>query len=317
MKLEDIGFYTLSDKRAENTSEQSPLWRCELLLTDKCNFNCPYCRGMNQTGDLPEDWVEYVVTNWVADGLKNIRFSGGEPTLYSGLKEIVKYAGVHCDHVAISTNGSASLKFYKELIALGVNDFSISLDACCADFGDKMSGTKGSFGNVVNNIRELSKITYVTTGCVFDPENIEQSLETVQFAHDLGVADIRIISSAQYNETLDFIEQIPYRILYEHPILKYRALNYMKGRNVRGINDTDCHKCHLVKDDMAISGEYHYPCIIHLREGGDPIGKFEHGYRQQRLEWFEKHNSYKDPICRKNCLDVCVDYNNKCEELER
>lgn len=48
MKLEDIGFYTLSDERAKNASESSPLHRCEILITDKCNFKCPYCRGMRE-----------------------------------------------------------------------------------------------------------------------------------------------------------------------------------------------------------------------------------------------------------------------------
>ena len=46
MKLEDIGFYTLSDERAANASEKSDLWRCEILLTDKCNFNCIYCNNI-------------------------------------------------------------------------------------------------------------------------------------------------------------------------------------------------------------------------------------------------------------------------------
>ena len=45
MKLEEIGFYTLDDERAKHASETSPLWRCELLLTNKCNFHCPYCRA--------------------------------------------------------------------------------------------------------------------------------------------------------------------------------------------------------------------------------------------------------------------------------
>jgi hypothetical protein len=44
MKLEDIGFYTLSDNRALNVSAWSPMIRCELVLTDRCNFRCPYCR---------------------------------------------------------------------------------------------------------------------------------------------------------------------------------------------------------------------------------------------------------------------------------
>lgn len=46
MKLEDIGFYTLSDARALSASEYSPLMRCELIVTSRCNFRkkCRYSR---------------------------------------------------------------------------------------------------------------------------------------------------------------------------------------------------------------------------------------------------------------------------------
>ena len=40
MKLEEIGFYTLSDERVKNTSQFSDLMRCELILTGACNFKC-------------------------------------------------------------------------------------------------------------------------------------------------------------------------------------------------------------------------------------------------------------------------------------
>ena len=43
MRLEDIGFYTLSDARAAGASASSPLWRCEMILTDLCNLRCRYC----------------------------------------------------------------------------------------------------------------------------------------------------------------------------------------------------------------------------------------------------------------------------------
>ena len=46
MKLEKIGFYTLSDKRAKSVTIKSPIQRGELILTDKCNLKCPYCRGL-------------------------------------------------------------------------------------------------------------------------------------------------------------------------------------------------------------------------------------------------------------------------------
>ena len=51
MKLEDIGFYTLSDERAQNISINSPLMRCELIVTSRCNFRCPYCRGIRKDID--------------------------------------------------------------------------------------------------------------------------------------------------------------------------------------------------------------------------------------------------------------------------
>ena len=44
MKLEQIGFYTLTEERCAHASSCSPLSRCEIVLSARCNFKCPYCR---------------------------------------------------------------------------------------------------------------------------------------------------------------------------------------------------------------------------------------------------------------------------------
>ena len=320
MKLEDIGFYTLEDSRAKNVSSHSPLWRCELILTDRCNFKCPYCMKLS-----PEYFKEIslpqaieIVNLWVSDGLKNIRFSGGEPTLWEPLSYLVNYtkwAGV--ERIAISTNGSASFEKYEELYELGVNDFSISLDACCASTADKMAGTNSSYEKILNNIKELSKLTYVTVGVVLTKHNLLEAKNIIRLASSLGVADIRIISAAQWNS--EEIKQLDVEdeILEKHPILKYRINNFRKGRNVRGIKESDSHKCPLVLDDMAVLGDYHFPCIIYMRQNGKAIGKTFGNFRQDRMEWYNNHNTQKDSICSRTCLDVCVDYNNKVEEIKR
>jgi MoaA/NifB/PqqE/SkfB family radical SAM enzyme len=318
MRLEDIGFYTLSDNRAENVSLHSPLWRCELLITSRCNFKCPYCRGTDRAADISFEHATDVVRLWCDEGLKNIRFSGGEPTTVKWLPGIVEYAkskGV--ERIAISTNGSASTEYYLNLLKKGVNDFSISLDACCSSFGDKMAGVSGVWQTVVDNIKELSKHAYVTTGCVFDEKNIEQSVQTVVLAHELGVSDIRILTAAQYNKSLSFVNQIPNHIVEQHPVLKYRVNNFKKGRNVRGLIEHDNHRCPLVLDDMAIKGSHHYPCIIYMRELGSPIGMVSDDMRFERFVWFVNHDCFEDEICRNNCLDVCIDYNNKVREAQR
>ena len=127
--LKKIGFYTLSDARARQASITSPLWRAELILTGRCNFKCPYCRTVGGQ-DMPLEQALATVNLWCDQGLKNVRFSGGEPTMYKGLVDLVKLANSRgTERIAISTNGAASMKLYHELLAAGVTDFSISLDA--------------------------------------------------------------------------------------------------------------------------------------------------------------------------------------------
>lgn len=313
MKLEDIGFYTLSDARAATATHTSSLQRCELLVTQRCNFNCPYCRKLEGQELIVEKAVE-ILDLWIADGLVNIRFSGGEPTLWLPLGSIVQYCksrGVK--RIAVSTNGSASWYLYDLLIKSGVNDFSVSLDACCSEGGNAMAGVKGQFKKVAENIERIcNHKIYLTVGVVLTDHNISEVNKIVEFAHGLGVSDIRVIPAAQHSKALPEI-QPGYKMCY--PILKYRLNNMKEGGTVRGLKETDSHRCPLVLDDMAVWDGHHYPCIIYLREGGAPIGKVGANMRAERFWWYAQHKTHVDRICKGNCLDVCVDYNNRVRHL--
>lgn len=324
MDLKDIGFYTLSDMRAKNVTASSQMKRCEMIITEYCNFKCPYCRGLDddiygdrRVKELSFKEIKRNIDLWTKDGgLENIRFSGGEPTLHQNIIEIVEYASQKgVKRIALSTNGSNDSELYMRLVEAGVNDFSISLDACCAEEGDKMAGDKkDSWQKVVDNIKLLSKETYVTVGVVLTPENKDNVNEIIGFAHDLGVADIRVIASAQWNGELNNITDVTEKIINSHPILKYRMDNMRGGRHVRGIQKHDTHKCPLVLDDSIIAGDFHFPCVIYMREQGNPVGRVNEDMRAERVEWFKNHNSHEDAICKKNCLDVCIDHTNKVME---
>jgi MoaA/NifB/PqqE/SkfB family radical SAM enzyme len=319
MKLEDIGFYSLHDERARTASPNSRMQRCELLITGICNFNCPYCRGPRKgsEGHLPLEDAIKVIDLWADDGLVNIRFSGGEPTTHPDLMEMIRHAKARgVQRIAISTNGSMKPQLYRGLVEAGANDFSVSLDACCADGGDQMAGVTGRFNRVVENIRMLSTMTYVTVGVVITEDNVKDVGRIVRFAHDLGVADIRVISAAQYNALLEGVSDIEQEILDAHPILRYRVNNIRSGRNVRGLREGDAETCYLAQDDSVVVGGLHYPCVIHMRERGAPIGVVGPNMRAERVRWMKNHNPHKDPICKGNCLDVCIDYNNKVKELK-
>lgn len=325
-KLENIGFYTLTDERAMNTSLTSQMKRCEMIINEYCNFKCEYCRGLKDEiyGDrtikqLTLEEVKQNIDYWCEnEPLENIRFSGGEPTFHPNIKEIISYSkekGIN--RIAISTNGSNNLDLYKELIKLGVNDFSISLDACCAEDGDNMAGgVKGSWEIVVKNIEEISKLTYVTVGVVLNEMNVDKTLDTIRFANSLNVSDIRIISSAQYNSAIPKLNEVEEKIKNKYPILDYRIKHFAEGINVRGIRETDSNRCPLMMDDSIIAGDYFFNCVIHMREGGKPIGKVGPNMRKERYKFMKTFDTHKDPICMKNCLDVCISYNNKVKEYQ-
>lgn len=317
MKLEDIGFYTLSDSRCFSATDETEMSRCELILTDACNFNCAYCRGQRKDlkKNLTLDEAKKIVDLWSVKGLKNIRFSGGEPTLWKDLVELVKYTKTkNVDRLAISTNGSAKIELYDSLIDAGVNDFSISLDGCCASLVDMMAGKSGVFDKVINSIKHVSKKVYTTVGIVVTEETVHQLKDVVIFASELGVHDIRIISAAQFNQMLNIVDSIPDELYVKYPILKYRINNVFNNLNVRGIKENDSKKCYIAIDDSVVAGEYHFPCVIYMREQGNPIGKVSENMRQERIDWVKKHNTHEDQICKKNCLDCIVMYNNKFEQ---
>ena len=173
-----------------------------------------------------------------------------------------------------------------------------------------MSGITGYWKKVIENIEQLAKIVYISVGVVVTDKNTAELAGIVKLARKLGVKDVRLISAAQ-NDEIE-LSMKPFVGSVE-PILKYRAANAVAGRNMRGLRPGDCETCWLMLDDMAVMNNAHYPCIIYLREGGAPVGSMKNksirDVRQDRLDFIMDRKS--DVICKQNCLDVCVDYNNR------
>jgi hypothetical protein len=175
-------------------------------------------------------------------------------------------------------------------------------------------GIKGVLEKVSSNIRELSKLVYVSVGIVVK-EDAEETFDTILFADSLGVHDMRLVSASQWDQPISAYASLSKELLDKYPILKYRAENFAKGMNIRTMSESDCKRCHLMTDEFLVAGEYHYPCAVYMREKGKPIGKAGPNMRADRIEWSETHDTFSDPICRSNCMDFRIEYNNKFVQL--
>ena len=323
VKLDDIGFYTLNDERAKNCSITSPMTRACFVITGRCNFHCPYCTGPVCNRDFTTEQVVSLLTDLRNNHrLGSCRFTGGEPTVHKGLLDMVKAAKtLGVPKIAISTNGSASPALYQDLVANGANDFSISADCQDLELAAKLSGRANMWEIVKSNIAMLSKIAYVIIGTTITEENVNQIPETLQFLSDLGVADIKLATATQFEKPIpiEILNQISHDILDHMPVLRYRIANYKRGREVRGLVEVrDCHKCLWVQDDIVMTPDGHYPCIVYPREHGSPIGQLKTviEMRQDRLNWAMAKDTFEDSICKKYCMDIFADCNKRIEHFQ-
>ncbi len=111
-----------------------------ISLTDACNLRCVYCMPEHMTFRprdelLSDDELKRLITLFGALGFRKIRFTGGEPTLRSGLVELVRHAtgtpGITT--VGLTTNGVLLDQLAQPLRDAGLQSVNISIDSLDED----------------------------------------------------------------------------------------------------------------------------------------------------------------------------------------
>ncbi|MEV0648041.1 GTP 3',8-cyclase MoaA [Phytomonospora sp. NPDC050363] len=106
-------------------------------LTDRCNLRCTYCMPAEGLAWLPkttlltDDEVVRLVSVAVEElGVREVRFTGGEPLLRPGLTEIVARTTAlePRPRVSITTNGIGLTRTAAALEAAGLDRVNVSLD---------------------------------------------------------------------------------------------------------------------------------------------------------------------------------------------
>jgi cyclic pyranopterin phosphate synthase len=105
-------------------------------LTDKCNLRCSYCMPPEGLEWLPsmsmltDDELLRLITVAVSLGVREVRFTGGEPLLRRGIVDIVQRVGLlePRPRMSLTTNGIGLAKVAPALKAAGLRRVNVSLD---------------------------------------------------------------------------------------------------------------------------------------------------------------------------------------------
>jgi len=197
-------------------------------LLDSCNLNCFYCRPDSQSthkevGSQPPEMFERSIELLHQLGVRKVRFTGGEPTLYKQLPRLIAFTRSLGDshHIALTSNGLLLHQHARELAAAGLDSINISLDTSERERFKRITG-KDAFQQVISGIdAALKYIGTVKLNCVLmRGVNDEDAANMVAFADQRGV-DIRFIefmpSRSEPNRDRRYIagDEIRARLPYE------------------------------------------------------------------------------------------------------
>jgi GTP 3',8-cyclase len=148
---------------------QRPLRDLRISVMDRCNFRCPYCmpreqfhesyRFLKSSQRLSFEEILRLARLFVAQGVRKIRLTGGEPLLRANLADLIgdltSIAGV--EDVALTTNGILLERHAAELKAAGLNRITVSLDSLDPEIFARMSGGFGGVNEVLAGIEAAQR----------------------------------------------------------------------------------------------------------------------------------------------------------------
>ncbi len=173
--------------------------RVDLKVGFRCNNFCDFCVQGDKRTRLPAKPLEELVDSLKAGraaGACGVVVTGGEPTLYPRLLEVVRAARrLGYRQVQIQSNGRAFCydTLCRQLIEAGVTEFSPSLHGSSEQIHDRQTLARGSFFQTVAGIRNLKRLgAKVITNSVITSGNFKDLPELARLLVSLGVDQFQL-----------------------------------------------------------------------------------------------------------------------------
>lgn len=235
-------------------STEGIIKQCSIVLTRRCNLRCNFCY-VKDAGYADDDVIEYDNLKRIVDfcceaKVKFIFFTGGEPTTYSNLPQILKYIKTrsHPMITALATNGILlkDMAFCKTLIDCGIGYIDISMKGKDTQEWQMMTGYDGS--NAQHQaIRNLATLPIdFTCSMVITPKNVHSFCESVRIAQNYGA------------------KQFSFTFIIDNSDTQERDLSYLRRNDPLKLVDdflSQTDKLSDITDDWWI--EYSFPMCVY------------------------------------------------------
>jgi MoaA/NifB/PqqE/SkfB family radical SAM enzyme len=183
-----------------------------LELTTSCNLECKHCFYQNSNEFTSNCFIKKeeafrLIEKFKKCGIDKLVLTGGEPTIHPDFIEIAIFAKNKIPKVTLCTNGvMKSDKLKQEVIDLGFDTYTISIDSHLKENHDEFRGRRGALKDTLNFTRLLVKNKKnLSIHIALHQNNINHIEKTINFCKQFNC---EIVVGSIYYEKLGFNDKI-------------------------------------------------------------------------------------------------------------
>lgn len=275
-----------------------PVKSIRISVTEDCNLNCIYCHNEGQppskTIMFPEE-IEKILSIARMFGIRDVKFTGGEPLLRKDIIDIVKLATKHMDDVSLTTNGTLLAPIAEKLRGAGLNRINISLDSSDRKKYKEITG-KDMLEQVLNGINAAVAVGLypVKVNIVALSDNINDLMKTVRDVWKMNampqIIELVNMGNINHSNILHVEEFIASQAIKVRERNMHRRKVYtLEDDNgcpkeieiVRPMHNTEfCARCTRIR---VTSGGLLKPCLMHNQGLVDILTPLREGKEMEEL----------------------------------
>ncbi len=208
--------------------------RVKIMTGFKCNALCKFCyyKEFLSQPNFPQERIKRDILFALKNGIENIDFSGGEPTLHKNLPDLIYFAKKKgAKSICIITNGIAlaNLEYYKRLKDAGLNETLFSLQGYDEHSHDFIVGVKNAFSRLMKALENAVKLGIkIRINSVIHKLNYKKALTIAKIGTQFSPEQFNFISVNDWKHAKKSFSK--YVLSYSElaPYLK-EACDYLRG----------------------------------------------------------------------------------------